>query len=357
MASTLGVIGAGAATAAAAYVVDNAPADLAITVFEKSRGVCGRAASRRRNGIVYDYGANYLKDAGGRVSTLVTNELSDKLVEVQGPIWTFDAEGDVSASPEQDKRRWTYADGITRLAKHLFAKTGAEVQRTTRIAEVHYENGWALTDTEGTEYGPFDALLANPPAPQTASLLQETGVEAADRLGAAAAEVPYRTVWTAVLGYSFRLEVPYYALVNADKHHDIGWISREDCKPGHVPDGASVLIVQASPEWSSARYDASPAENVSFLSDRTAAIIGDDRLAAPDWSDHQGWRYALPEHGLQDEVLAPAAEAGLYVAGDWVAGEARLHAAVRNGLETGGAIRTFFRNEPFSGNTDPCTGR
>lgn len=344
MASSLGVIGAGAAAAAASYVIDNASADLEITVFEKSRGVCGRAASRRQDDIVYDYGANYLKDGNDRVSTLVVNELGDKLVEVQGPIWTFDADGDVSESPEKNKRRWTYADGITRLAKHLFAKTDAAVQHTTRIADVHYENGWRLTDTEGTAYGPFDALLANPPAPQTASLLQETGVEAADRLGAAAAEVPYRTVWTAVLGYSFRLDVPYYALVNADKQHDIGWISREDCKPGHVPNGASVLIVQASPEWSSAHYDAPPAENISFLSDRTAAIIGDDRLATPDWSDHQGWRYALPEDGLQDDVRAPAAEAGLYVAGDWVAGEGRLHAAVRNGLETGEALRASLRD-------------
>ena len=345
MTPTLGVIGAGAAAAAATYIVENGSLNVETTIFEKSRGVCGRAASRRRDDIVYDYGANYLKDAGGRVSTLITNELSDGLVEVEGPIRTFDADGAVSEKVDRDERRWTYADGITRLAKHLFEKSDAEIQHTTRIADVRYANGWALTDADGTEHGPFDALLVNPPAPQTAVLLRETGVEAADRVGAAAAAVAYRTVWTAVLGYSFRLDVPYYALVNADKQHDIGWISREECKPGHVPDGASVLIVQAGPEWSSAHYDAPPAENISFLSDRTAAIIGNDDLATPDWSDHQGWRYALPETGLQDDVRAPAAEAGLYVTGDWVAGEGRLHAAVRNGLQTGEMLRSFLRDE------------
>ncbi|MEF8973977.1 MAG: NAD/FAD-dependent oxidoreductase, partial [Haloarcula sp.] len=33
-----------------------------------------------------------------------------------------------------------------------------------------------------------------------------------------------------------------------------------------------------------------------------------------------------------------AAEHDLHFAGDWVAGEGRLHAAIRNGLETGEAI-------------------
>lgn len=344
---TLGVVGAGAAAAAATYVVDKAPSDVEVTLFEKSRGVCGRAASRRRDGIVYDYGANYLKDADGRVRTLVADELSDGLVEVQGPIWTFDADGVISEGTAPDGRRWTYADGITRLAKHLLDRTGAEVHHETRIAALHHEHGWHLTDTDGTAYGPFDALLVNPPAPQTASLLQETGVEAVDRLGEAAAEVSYRPVWTAILGYGFEIDVPYYALANADRAHTIGWIGREECKPGHVPDGESILVVQASPEWSSEHYDTPPDDNISVLARATADLIGDRRLAEPNWTDHQGWRYALVEQGVRDDVIAPAAASGLHVTGDWVAGEARLHAAVRNGLETGEALQAFFRNDSF----------
>ena len=349
MTARLGVIGAGAGAAAATYVLDEALPNAEITVFEKSRGVCGRAAARRREAdgrrYVYEYGANYLQDTDNRVNELVTGELSEGLVEVDGPIWTFDVDGTVSAGRNSEKRKWTYEDGITRLAKHLFGATGAAVRRGTRIVDVHHDGGWRLTDADDTPYGPFDVLLLTPPAPQTADLLTDTGVKAVDRLGDAAAAVDYRTVWTAVLGYGFEINAPYYALVNSDKEHAVGWIGREECKPGHVPDSETVLVVQASPDWSTARYDAPPDENVAALARHAAEIMDDPRLAEPDWTDHQGWRYALPEAGVRADAVRAAARHGLSVTGDWVAGEARLHAAVRNGLKTGNAVAAAVRNE------------
>ena len=64
----IGVIGAGGAAAAATYVLDETRPEATITVLEKSGGVCGRAATRRRGPITYDYGANYLKDEDERVA-------------------------------------------------------------------------------------------------------------------------------------------------------------------------------------------------------------------------------------------------------------------------------------------------
>ena len=343
MTAQIGVIGAGAGGAAATYVIDRALPGAEVTVFEKSRGVCGRAAARRRDGTVYEYGANFLKDAGGPVSALVTDRFDDRLVEVEGPVWTFDADGHVAEGPDADERRWTYEDGITRLAKHLFGTTDADVLLQTRIVDVYHDGHWRLAGTEGTEYGPFDALLLNPPAPQTAPLLSETGVQAADRLGDAADEVRYQTGWTAVLGYDFELDAPYYALANADEEHEVGWIAREERKPGHVPDGASVLIVQANPEWATERYDAPPQENVDALARHAADIVGDRRLRDPDWTDHQGWRYALAAEGVEEKAVRDAAAEGVYAAGDWVAGEGRVDAALRNGLETGEALADSIR--------------
>ena len=347
MTARLGIIGAGAGAAAATYEMDDALPNAEITVFEKSRGVCGRAAARRREAdgrqYVYEYGANYLQDTDDRVTRLVTGALDDGLVEVDGPIWTFDASGSVSEGRNSEKRKWTYADGITRLAKHLFGATDATVRRGTRIVDVRHDGGWRLTDADDRTHGPFDALLLNPPAPQTANLLTDTGVQAADRLGEAAHAVDYRTVWTAVLGYGFEIDAPYYALVNADKEHEVGWISREERKPGHVPEGETVLIVQASPAWSTARYDDPPDENVADLARHAADIVGDPRLTNPDWTDHQGWRYALPEAGVRADAVRAAAQHGLHVTGDWVAGEARLHAAIRNGLETGETVAAALR--------------
>ncbi|WP_418280176.1 NAD(P)/FAD-dependent oxidoreductase [Halorubrum sp. DTA98] len=335
----IGVVGAGAAAAAATFVIDDTVPDATVTVLEKSGGVCGRAATRRDGDLTYDYGANYLKSDDERVVELVTETLDAAgLDDVTEPVYTFDASGAVSAGRDVDEHKWSYREGLTTLAKRLFGPTDATVHRRTRVETLHRDGSrWVLEDSDGETWGPFDVLLVNPPAPQTAALLASAAWDSPvrERLRAAAEAVPYRSVWTAVLRYPFEIDVPYYGLVNADKEHEVGWISREECKAGHVPDGESLLVVQASHGWSLDRYDADPAENVAALADHAAAIVGDDRLSEPTWTDHQGWRYALPERGVDREPVESARSAGLYVLGDWVAGEGRIHAALANGLDVG----------------------
>ncbi|MFB6218745.1 MAG: NAD(P)/FAD-dependent oxidoreductase, partial [Halobacteriaceae archaeon] len=260
------------------------------------------------------------------------------LVDVTEPVWTFDAEGVVSEGRDADDHKWSYREGLTQVAKRLFADSPATVHRETHVEGlVRDGEDWRLVDADGGAWGPFEEVVLNPPAPQTAALLDAADWEADARtaLADAARAVPYRSVYTAVLHYPFPIDRPYYALVNTDKAHDVGWVSREECKPGHVPDGETLLVVQANHEWSVAHGDGDPAENAAALADRAADLLGDDRLRDPDWTDGQHWRYALPEAGVDPEPLRRAETDGLYCVGDWVAGEARLHAALRNGLETG----------------------
>lgn len=335
----IGVVGAGAGAAAATYVLDSAT-DATVTVLEKSGGVCGRAATRRRGDYeyVYDYGANYVKDDDERVVDLLTETLDNEgLVDAAEPIYTFDEAGTVSEGRDADDHKWSYRRGLTQIAKRLFAATDATIERRTRVETLERDGADWYLHAADERWGPFDAVVCNPPAPQTAALLADAEWDAPARsaLVNACEAVDYRSIYTAVLGYEFRLDRPYYALVNVDKAHPLGWVSREECKAGHVPDGESVLIAQANHEWTVANYDDDPAANVAELADHTADVIGDDRLRDPTWTDHQGWRYALPEAGVANGPVASAADDGLYVVGDWVAGEARLHAALRNGLDTG----------------------
>jgi len=337
----IGIVGAGAAAAATAFRLADRRPDADVTILEKSGGVCGRAATRRHDGMRYDYGANYLKADDERVVELVTETLDDEgLIDVTEPVYTFDASGEVSPGRDVDAHKWSYERGLTQIAKRLFARTDATVRRRTRVERLRSAGDvWTLVDADGSSWGPFDTVVLNPPGPQTADLLRDAALDAAARERLVdAADLPYRTVWTAVLHYEFGIDRPYYGLVNADKDHEVGWISREECKPGHVPTGESLLVVQANHDWSVDRYDDDPAENVAALADHAADVVGDDRLRDPDWTDHQGWRYALPEDDAHAGPLRAAEAEGLYCVGDWVAGEPRLHAALANGLDTGDRI-------------------
>jgi hypothetical protein len=329
----IGIVGAGAGGAGAAYALRAHD----VTVFEKSRGLCGRAATRRRNDCVYDYGANYVKSGDDRVNRLLTETLdSDGLVDVPEPVYTFDADGTVREGRDADEHKWTYTAGLTQLAKRLLARTDAIVHRETRVGSLtRLADGWRLADESGTQLGRFDAVVLDPPAPQTAALLRASDWDAVvrDDLVAATAAVDYRTIYTCVLHYAFELDYPWYALVNPDRDHDCGWLSREELKPGHVPDGETLLVAQMSPEWSTRRYDDDPAAVCADAADAVAALLDDDSLADPDWTDHQGWRYALVDDGVDPAPVGAAEAHDLYCVGDWVAGESRVHAALRSGLD------------------------
>ncbi|SEO29433.1 hypothetical protein SAMN04487948_101580 [Halogranum amylolyticum] len=337
MTRSLAVVGAGAAGSGAAYALRDS--DIDVTVFEKSRGVCGRAATRRKQGCRYDHGANYVKGADDRTTALLRELGEEGLVDVEAPVWTFDADGRIREGDEQrgDSPKWTWTEGITQLAKRLLARTDATVEQPTRIASFERGDGWYLTDTEGANYGPFDGLLLTPPAPQTAGLLAEAkwNDDRLPQLIEAVGAVDYRTVRTVVLHYPFELDTPYYALVNTDKEHEVGWLAREECKPGHVPDGESLLVVQMSSEWSTDHYD-DPLDDVApAVAETVATLLDDERLDDPDWVDDQGWRYALPEDGAVEDVVRSAEDTNLFFAGDWVVGDGRVAAALWNGIDAG----------------------
>lgn len=337
----LAIVGAGTAGAAAAYRLRNADVD--VTVFEKSRGVSGRAATRRKHGCVYDHGANYVKADSKRVTELVTETLpTDGLVDIDKPVWTFDRDGNVEPGTRQDDSKWTYTDGITQLAKRLFAQTDIDIEFETRVGGLERIAGkWRLVDDDGDPLGVFDRVLLTPPAPQTVSLLEATDWDdtRVDTLLTAVDAVPYRTIYSVILHYPFAVEYPWYALVNTDRDHDVGWLSREELKPGHVSDGETLFVVQMSPGWSAKRYDDPPVEVKRDVAALVAKLLDDERFVEPDWTDRQGWRYALPDAGADRDVVRAAEPAGLYVAGDWVEGEGRVHSAIESGLDVAARIQ------------------
>ncbi|WP_267640500.1 NAD(P)/FAD-dependent oxidoreductase [Haloarchaeobius amylolyticus] len=340
MTRTVAVVGAGVAGVGVADALRET--DAAVTLFDKGRGISGRAATRRKHGCRYDHGANYIKPGEDAWVDDLLDELgTDGLADIEEPVWTHDADGTIAEGRDDESHKWTYVQGITQFAKRVRERADAPVHKSTRVESIDRdEDGWHLTDTDGEDYGPFDVLVLTPPAPQTADLLADTdwADDRLARLHDAVDAVPYRTIRTLVLHYPFELDRPWYALVNPDREHPVGWLSREECKPGHVPDGESLLVAQMSPGWSVDHYDDPAEDAAAAAADLVATLLDDDRLTEPDWVDSQGWRYALPDAAVDAEAARCAEDAGLFVAGDWVVGEGRVHRAFENGRTVGARV-------------------
>jgi renalase len=334
----IAIIGAGVAGLAAAGEL--AWAGHAPTLFEKSRGVGGRVATRRVGAFTIDHGAQIVK-----APTLHTLALVGEVAgatTLADPVWVFTEDGPPRPGDPTlaDEPLWVYPGGNTALARHMAA--GLTIRLTTAVTAMRREGaGYMIRDAAGVLAGPFDAVLLTAPAPQSAAIIASSDLDPGVRseLLAALAPVRYRPCLSIALAYPRRPALPWYALLNVDRRHPIAWLACEHAKPGRAPEGQSLMLAQMAHVWSEAHWDTlpkglyggdgpampAPAAEVHAL---VAALVGAG-LGEPLWADVHRWRYALC-----DAPCGPAAlegRRGIYLAGDLEAGQGRVHLALESG--------------------------
>ena len=350
----LAIVGAGPAGLAAAHALRNA-AGIHTTVFEKSRGVSGRAATRWRDvpgpdGETvrwrFDHGAQYLgPDPDSPIAGVLRDLLGDDLAEIEGAVWPFDDEGVLRPDDAREGgARWTLADGIASLG-HLLIDATPDLTRVQKARVVRLDRqaaSWSVLTDDGARHDRFDAVLLTPPAPQTAELLRASSLP--DALADALGSVSYRSQFTIVWGFDHPIERPAnaYAFVNAASEngrgaHDVAWLAVESDKPGRAPEGASILLAQMSDMWTEAHYDDDRASLVAAATEAVETVWGP--LPEPIWTDTQRWRYSLPDGAADGDTLAETADLGLYFAGDFTAGKGRVHLAMEEGRAAAERIR------------------
>lgn len=205
----------------------------------------------------------------------------------------------------------------------------------TLITRIESKNDqWWITTDQGTDFGPFPAILLTLPAPQAADLCGRSGI--CTSLAESFATVEYHRQFSFIFGWDRRLvrPEPYHALLNLDRKHDIAWLSFEDDKPGHVPAGKSVMVIQMSPAWSRKHFDADRQELAGYAWEKVRSLVSPD-LPDPSWWDVQRWKYAHPTRKLDRNHLVPWEKKGLFYAGDALAGKGRVTLAIKEGLAAG----------------------
>lgn len=333
----IAIVGAGVAGLAAAGELGRA--GHSATVFEKSRGVGGRVATRRIGGFAVDHGAQVVKSPSAAVLELVAG--TGAAHELAAPVWIFDGAGQVSPGDPafNAEPKWAWPGGNTAFAKHM--ARGINVHLETAIAALRRVGaGYELLDEGGAPAGLFDAVLLTAPAPQSASIIAAGDLDPAARaeLLDALAPARYRPCLSVALAYARRPELPWYALLNVDRRHPVAWLACEHAKPGRAPDGHALILAQMSPAWSEAHWEGLPKGTygqgaplpapAAEAHAHAVALVGEE-LGEPLWADAHRWRYALCD--------APCGRAaiegrdGIYAAGDLEAGLGRVHLAVESG--------------------------
>ena len=116
--TSIAIIGAGISGLAAAHVLSDA--GHAVTIFEKSGEVGGRATTRRRDGFTYDSGAQYIKGGGAMSDAWITERFRvDDLIDISKPVWVFDSQGRIQeGDPLQNvDPKWNYRSGLIEIGR------------------------------------------------------------------------------------------------------------------------------------------------------------------------------------------------------------------------------------------------
>ncbi|GAC1354491.1 MAG: FAD-dependent oxidoreductase [Ktedonobacteraceae bacterium] len=332
--TSVAIIGAGMSGLAAAHTLQDA--GRIVTLFEKSRGVGGRTATRKRDGFIYDYGAQYFKGGSELSTAWITKKFpTTDLIDIAKPVWIFDDAGDIKeGDPKQNAdAKWSYRSGFTSFAKRM--AEGLDVRLETLVGRVQQAStGWNIFGADNEHLGNFDQLLITAPATQAIGLIEAS--QFADAQGKAISEqlrkAKYNPLISVMLGYKPTPQArPYYALVNTDKGHPISWLAWEHEKARErAPEGTGLLIAQMAPRYSKEHRETPQTILFQDVAQLVSTLI-DEQLPSPIFTDVQYWRYALPsEKADADALFAITLPLGLAFCGDAFVG-GRAHLALEDG--------------------------
>lgn len=307
----IAVIGAGLAGLSCAAALTRA--GLRVTVFDKSRGVSGRASTRRGDAWQCDHGAQYFTARDALFVAEVERWQQAGVAALWEPqLVQLGADG--ATARKATAARYVGTPRMTApatwMAAQLAVHTGATVTSLQREA-----GRWRLQVAQEKELISladtlFDAVVMAVPAPQAAVLLAGP----APALASIAGGVAMQACWAVMLRYDAPLALGFDAAFV--EQGPLSWIARDSAKPGR-PAGETWLL-HASAAWSDAHVELTAEQATAELVAAFCALGGRAPGGAEMASAHR-WRYARTAPARNDVCVLDDADA-IGMCGDWLNG-------------------------------------
>jgi len=277
-----------------------------VTLFEKSRGLGGRMATRRiESEQQFDHGAQYFTVTDPQFETHVSDWLEEGVIALWNGRISKLTNGVVNATdPTTD--RYVGVPGMNSVCHYLAAGIDIRLNRQIRPPESHGEQ-WHLSDEQGHAVGTFDIVLISAPAPQTTRLLASV-----PDLQKLLETVQMNGCWAAMLSFEESLNLPFEGAFVEESL--LSWIACDSCKPNRHP-SMEAWVLHASQEWTSIHLEDDPADVLNAMLNAFWQTTGAARQTPIVALCHR-WRYAIPLEPLKCQSRYDAIHR-VGVCGDW----------------------------------------
>jgi renalase len=316
---SIAVIGAGMAGIACARHLETL--GLRPAVFEKSRGVGGRLATRRTsNHLTFDHGAQYFTARSAEFRTFI---------DAYGPnaisSWYPRGGGEQALSGN-----WLVSlPGMNGFLKQ--AAEGLDVRcETTVKAIARFKAGWQLEFDGLAGAEPFDVVIITAPAPQAMALTPFS-----PRLQKSLASVRLAPCWALMLALKNPSKIDQDVLLKPSA--EIAWLARNSGKPGRSSSDET-WVAHADPIWSQENLELEKEDVRARLVETALACLGSNASDVTHADAHR-WRFARVEQPLGEPFLGD--ETGtVFVCGDGCLGP-RVESAYLSGSALAAFIETL----------------
>jgi renalase len=265
-------------------------------VYERSRGVGGRCATRRVSGQPVDHGASFLHGTNDEFLAAARGvpragilDGWPRLVEGAGPPC-------LPRAFEPHEHRLAYEGGLTSFPKHLAA--GIDLRLGTHVTGLSGDSGGVRVHEEGGASIRADVVVLAVPPPSALKLI---GPFAGDGREAAAmcallGMIGAQACLTVLAGYPLEVARPSWDVCYPEDSPALQMISHDSAK--RAAPRCVVLVIQARPCWSSAHLAEREETWSSVLVQEAANVLG-AWVGSPSWVQAHRWRFAHSDRGSE----------------------------------------------------------
>lgn len=265
--------------------------NLEVHIFEKSKAIGGRIATRRIDSDRFDHGAQKYE------LTDIMKSLHEKWVlNSKSQFWFQDSQ----------KQFFYGSQGMTSLTK--FLAKGLNIHFDSKLVKLEKTaQNWSLTfDNRATDF--FDTVILTAPLPQSLQVLVDSHVDYNQDLNSIQYSKALVLLVQSVASNDFKL--PETGYLENPTHTDIQSIADQKSK-GMTHDSCWTVVM--NPKFSDLYFDQDSEKTISI-------IINQLKTIAPHFeyksSDFKKWRYSFPLSTVHNSNGYLVVQPELYLAGD-----------------------------------------
>ena len=304
----------------------------AISLFEKSKGVGGRMASRQSGQYEFDHGAQFFivktKNFKNFIAPLIKNKVIKRWDARFAEFKSNKILREVIWGSEYP--HYVGVPGMNSICKFLSKEL--DVKLDTKVSKILKDsNGsWTLFDSNANDLGQFDWVISTAPPVQSAEILPKC-FEHHQVL----TNRKMVGCFSLMLGFKKSLPLSWDAALIANA--DISWISINSSKPGRAK--LFTMLVHSTNSWADKHLSDDYQSVASYLNNETSKIIGHNTSTA-DHIDLHAWRYANIGKQTKSDVLIDKQNC-LASCGDWLS-HGRIESAFEAGYKMASAIEKII---------------